>query len=214
MNILNKMTDAQMFVHLFHVYRHHFTGRILELGAGQGWASCLVKRYEPEAHIIATDISPYAIASLPNWERVWGINIDRHYACKSYETREADASVDLVFCFASAHHFVEHEKTLAEVQRILKPTGTALYLFEPTANRFFYRFQRWRINRVRPAVPEDVIVPARFKRSAEACGLQARFDVFLDLPKRHPLMRLALLFPLAKRFLPSAANIVMGQKYS
>jgi SAM-dependent methyltransferase len=174
-NILNKMGDARLFFDFFQRYQRLFRGRVIEFGAGQGWAACLVKRLAPAAHVIATDISPYAVEAMPEWERLWGVRLDRSYACGSTSTREADGSIDLAFCFASAHHF-DQEATLREVARILASDGAALFLYEPTVGRLLYRFQVWRMNRVRPAVQEDAIVPARFSGMAARRGLRAHFE--------------------------------------
>lgn len=96
--------------------------RVLELGAGQGWASCVVKRLLPEAHVKATDLSEYAVASTQRWERIYGVQIDQRLACPSDTIPVPDASVDLVFCFAAAHHFVTHDATLREREIVVGDT--------------------------------------------------------------------------------------------
>ena len=217
-NLINKMGDAAVFFHLFGLYRDLFLpgGRILELGGGQGWASCMVKRLLPNAHVTTTDISPHALQALMHWEHVFSVKVDEQYACKAYDTDEADGSVDLAFTFASAHHFIEQERTIAELRRILKPGGVALYLYEPTSNKFFYPAMHWRVNRKRPAVPEDILVPARLKRSALANGLDIRVDYFPSLIKRGPIEMIyyAIIsaLPLLTAVLPCSANIVIKKR--
>lgn len=173
-NMLNKMTDAARFIEFFGIYGSLFRGTVLELGAGQGWASGLVKKLVPEARVIATDISEFAIASVPEWERVWGVQVDGCYACLSEQTRESDSSVDLVFCFGAAHHFTDMPGTLAEIRRILKPTGAALFLYEPSCPAYIHPYAKWRVNRIRPAVPEDLIVRSELKRLASKARLQVQ----------------------------------------
>jgi SAM-dependent methyltransferase len=121
-NLLNKMGEVRVFLAYLEKVPQLLAdrGTVLELGAGQGWSSCLYKRLFPQAHVIATDPSPYAIGSVGYCERIVGTAIDRHSACKSYATAEPDASVDLIFCFAAAHHFADHPGTLRELHRILK----------------------------------------------------------------------------------------------
>jgi len=175
-NILNKMLDATRLFAFFQRFERLFAGRILELGAGQGWASCLIKRLVPAAHVVATDISPYAIASVPEWERLWGVKLDGAYACLSASTREADASQDLVFCFGAAHHFTDMAGTLREIHRILKPGGTALFLYEPSSPAYIHPLAKWRVNRVRPAVPEDLLI----RRDLMTLGYLARLEVSVE----------------------------------
>jgi ubiquinone/menaquinone biosynthesis C-methylase UbiE len=158
-NIVNKASDAAILLDCIDRHRDKLVAngaRVLELGGGQGWASCLYKKLVPSAVVTATDISPYAIASLPKWERVFNTRIDHSYACRSYETTEQDASIDLVFCFAAAHHFLAHKRTLREIHRVLKPGGKAIYFYEPVTPTYLHKLAHRRINRKRPDVPEDV----------------------------------------------------------
>ena len=143
---------------------HARPSRIIELGGGQGWASCLVKKWFPESFVIATDISPYALESLPRWEQVLNSQVDQSYACKSYGTQEGNESVDFIFVFSAAHHFICHKKTLQEFRRILKPGGKAFYWHEPSTPRILYQLAVERVNRKRPEVPEDVLIPSELKK--------------------------------------------------
>lgn len=94
---------------------------ILEVGAGQGWASCFLKRYYlKNSHFTVTDISKYAIKSLKFWEKEFDVKIDRSFAAKSYKIDAPDKSFDFIFCYAAAHHFVEHKKTLKELNDYYK----------------------------------------------------------------------------------------------
>jgi cyclopropane fatty-acyl-phospholipid synthase-like methyltransferase len=69
-NIVNKLSEAAIFLNCLSKYKNQLseTGKVLELGAGQGWASCVYKRQFPNAEMITTDISKYAIMSLQKWE--------------------------------------------------------------------------------------------------------------------------------------------------
>jgi methylase of polypeptide subunit release factors len=66
-NIINKARDAEVFLELVERYRQVFSRArsIVELGGGQGWAACLVKRLFSQATVITTDLSEDAIASVP-----------------------------------------------------------------------------------------------------------------------------------------------------
>lgn len=215
-NIINKLPQISGLAEFLErpEYQHRFSRaqRILELGAGQGWASCLLKRLYPEAHFVVTDISEAAVASLFKWEHIFSTTIDESYACLSYETQEADSSVDLVFCFASAHHFVEHGKTLTELARILKPGGCAIYFSEPVTPRVFYPYVYRKVNRIRPEVPEDFLITSQMKELAEASGLTMSLDYNPNMSGRTPkavmvysvLRRLNFL----ARMMPCAASLI------
>jgi SAM-dependent methyltransferase len=212
-NMLNKMFDAARFLEFFGTYRAFFRGAVLELGAGQGWASTLLKRLVPDARVIATDISEFAIASVPEWERVWSAKLDGYYACLSSGTREPDASLDLVFCFGAAHHFSDMAASLREIRRILKPTGAALFLYEPSCPAYIHPLAKWRVNRIRPAVPEDLLI----RRQLIALGKDARLDVEIancfsstGRPVTSALYyRLLSFLPFLTRLVPCAMHAVL-----
>jgi SAM-dependent methyltransferase len=214
-NIINKISDAQVFLACIDRHGKHFPdsgGRILELGCGQGWASCLYKRLYPEWRVIATDISPYAIMSITKWEPIFGAAPDDSYPCRSYETKEETESLDRVFCFASAHHFLAQKRTLVEISRILKPGGKAFYFYEPVSPRWFYRIMYRHFNRKRPHVPEDVLVPEKIRRIAQAVGLDPHVDYHPCLIKRGPAetvyFSMLSMLPRLQGVLPASAHFV------
>lgn len=187
-NLVNKMFDVGVLMNILDLYKGEFirdpSCRVLELGGGQGWGACLVKRSFPDAHVTLTDVSTFAVQSAGKWERLFGVSLDSTYACTSYATRELCDSVDIVFCFAAAHHFHAHRKTLAEIRRILRPGGVAMYFYEPTCPRLLHAFAYNRANRIRPAVEEDVLVRNHVLRIASEMGLNARVDFYPSLERR------------------------------
>ena len=174
-NFLNKTEQAKILNTKINKHLKHFAhaSKVLELGAGQGWASAFMKRWIiPNASFTVTDISQYAIESVPYWEALYNIKLNEAKACKSYELPFDDQSFDLVFCYAAAHHFVKLEETLVEVYRVLKPSGKCVFLFEPTCSKLFYKMHFRYVNRQRPEIPEDVLIPKEVKRMAEKIGLE------------------------------------------
>ena len=99
------------------------------------------------------------------------VKIDNSYACKSYEINEIDGSLDLIFCFAAAHHFLAHKRTLLEISRVLKPGGKAFYFYEPATPKWLYSLTRWIVNKKRPQVPEDVLKTPELRLFAREAGL-------------------------------------------
>jgi len=218
--IINKVKDAEVFLDLLGRYRNYFpkNGRILELGAGHGWASCLVKRNFPNSHVIATDISQYALESVHRWQPIFGASPDEVYACNSYATREPDHSIDMAFCFASAHHFSNQQRTLIELARILKSEGVCIYFYEPTCERWLYPIALKRVNAKRPHVPEDLLVPSRLRQQARTAQLAVRVDYDPSIIRRsfaagayYRVLRKARVL---QHVLPCCANIVISNKDS
>jgi len=174
-NILHKCAEARIFLAEVRMYSSLFAcaSVVLELGAGQAWASALLKREFSHLVAYASDISADAVKSVNKWEHVFSSKVDRVMACPSDEIPLDDDSVDLVYCFQAAHHFRKHRSTLVEINRILKPGGTCLYLQEPSCLEFLYPAARWRVNHKRPDVPEDVIVRGKLTAIAEEVGFRA-----------------------------------------
>jgi SAM-dependent methyltransferase len=179
-NLVAKFSESRVLLEKIDYHRKVFQDAtsVLELGGGQGWASCMVKRLFPQIKITLTDISEYAIASVPKWESILQVNVDAKFTCRSYEIPLPDESLDLIFCFEAAHHFIKHRSTLKEVHRVLKKGGTCLYLHEPACQPFLYKLAYKRVNRKRPEVPEDVLIYSKIADLARQAGLrpEIRFD--------------------------------------
>ncbi|MBC8123328.1 MAG: class I SAM-dependent methyltransferase [Gemmatimonadaceae bacterium] len=216
--MINKFCEAKVLLQELEHYREYFTAArsVLEIGGGQGWASCLVKRCFPDKRVVVSDISRYAIASCQKWEYIFQVSLDDKFHCKSYEIPLDDESVDLVFCFQAAHHFVRHRKTLQEVRRVLSKGGVCLYLFEPVCRQYLYRASHARVNRKRPEVPEDVLVYKKISEIASQIGLDTSIRFNPTLTNRGPaefvyyllLQKIAAL----RQYLPCTADFVFTKK--
>lgn len=214
-NIINKASEAAIFLDCINSYRGLLSekGTILELGGGQGWSCCLYKRLFPEARVILTDISRDAISSVHKWEHIWQSKVDHSYTCKSYDTREEDRTIDMIFCFASIHHFIEYEKTIKEMSRILKPGGRAFCLYEPVCPKFWYPLAYKRVNRKCGHVVEGVIIPSQLKKISQKYGLNFKLDFYPSLIRQGP-KELIYYYILNKvsflqKLMPCSANIVL-----
>jgi SAM-dependent methyltransferase len=211
-NQLDKSADAFIFREAIRPFEAIVSDArdVLELGAGQGWASCVLKRLYPHLRVVISDISEYAIASKERWERIYNTRLDGSFACTSDAVPVSNESFDLIFCFAAAHHFVTHDETLKELSRILRPGGAIFYFYEPTTPQMFYRLAVDRVNRKRPDVPEDVLVPRRLISAAQIAGLTASVHYWPSTLKRGRSAAfyyalLSIVTPLC-RLLPCTAN--------
>jgi SAM-dependent methyltransferase len=220
-NLVNKFSEITILYECIIRYKHIFenAGTVVELGAGQGWASCLIKKMFPTAHITATDISPDAVASIGIWERIFNVKVDAAYACRSDQTKEPDESVDVVFCFAAAHHFQEHRKTLQDVMRILKKGGSCIYFYEPSCLPLWHSLTRAHMQDEQAYTTEDVLQYPELLRLAREAGLTGKVDFCPSIwGKRSPLMALYLIFlkifSFLQRLLPCNANFLFTKETS
>jgi SAM-dependent methyltransferase len=214
-NIVNKAADGRIFLDAVRRHDSLFSRArsILELGGGQCWASCMVKRLYPHARVVGTDISPSAVVSARKWEQIYQVRLDATAACRSYDTPFEDGSFDLIFAFAAAHHFGRHASTLREISRLLAPGGRALYLHEPTCRQIFYRMAFARVNAKRPEVPEDVLRYRRLEQLAGDFGLIVQTQFEATLSNRGPLETMYYFVlqkaPVLQRILPCTADILI-----
>lgn len=191
--------------------------RVLEIGGGQGWASCLLKSTYPNAYVITTDISPFAVESVTQWEDIFKVKMDKVYYCKSDETKEDDDSIDFMFTFSAAHHFVTHRKTINEISRILKHGGIAAYFFEPVTQLFWYPMAYRRVNKKRPEVHEDLLVISKLRNIAVEAGLEFTIIHTPSYSNRKGYVEtlyylIMSTFPFFQKILPHTATILFTKK--
>lgn len=174
-NVLNKGVEAAIFSDIIMQFKAQFSAatRIVEVGGGQGWASCIVKRMYPAAHVTLTDAVPAAVVGRDIWQRVFNCTLDAALPAPAQSLALPDGSADLIFCYAAAHHFVDHEGALAEAHRLLTPGGWCLWLYEPTSSKLLHAAAERRVNKKRPDVHEHVMVPSRVLQQARAAGFEA-----------------------------------------
>ena len=173
--VINKMGEAPVFFAELNKYANEFgrSADILELGGGQLWSSCIAKAKYPNIRITGSDISQHAVQSSSMWEAAFDVKLDAKITCTSYDIPVPDQSFDLVFAFQAAHHFGDHDTTLKEANRILRPGGALLYAAEPVCSKLTYGVALRRVNRMRPVVQEDLLILSDMKRLA----LHHNFDL-------------------------------------
>ena len=217
-NMLSKLIECKHFDYKVKKFIHHIAGKkdILEIGAGQGWASCYLKKYFlPQSHFTVSDISPYALDSVKYWEKLFDVQIDKRAQGKSYDLGFEDKSYDLIFSFAAVHHFVKQKETLEELKRLLKPDGIILYFYEPTSPRFWHPLVYWLVNKRHHSTPEDVLIPYDIKKAARSVGLECdiEYDAFQSNIRSiisGAYFKLLKLMPWSNNFLPSSASFVFS----
>ncbi len=220
-NLLNKLQECRNVDYKINKHLSIIKDKknVLEIGAGQGWASCYLKSfYLSDAKFTVTDISPHAISSITHWEKLFDVKIDKSYASKSYKINEKDGQFDLVFCYAAAHHFVLYEQTLAELKRVLRKDGHIIFLYEPTSSKLFYPLYYYYVNNIAPhSTPEDVLVPSKIKT---ICS-KLHMDYINHYDANQVVLRsigIGLYFtllrkiPFLQRILPSSSDMVFFKK--
>ena len=107
--------------------------------------------------------------------------LDQIEVCKSYATPFPDDSFDLVFAFSAAHHFGNHEGTLKELRRLLRPGGSALYFHEPSSPRVLLSIRLpAKANAKGCDYHEDVLIPAEMIRDRPALRSSGNHSVCTD----------------------------------
>lgn len=99
---------------------------VLDLACGRGRALPLLERELGAKAIIGLDVEPHDI-------ELGRIDLARRVSCP-VELKLSDASsidlpsrsVDVVFCHQSFHHFVDQQRVLGEIKRVLRPGGALL----------------------------------------------------------------------------------------
>jgi SAM-dependent methyltransferase len=214
-NLLNKGVEAAIFGEILAQLTGQFNAaqRIVEVGGGQGWASCIVKRQHPSAHVTLTDAVPAAVSGRVIWERVFNCTLDAALPAPAQSIPLPDESADLIFCYAAAHHFVDHDAALAEAHRLLSPGGHCLWLYEPTSSALLHGLAEARVNRKRTDVHEHVLVPSAILFKARAAGFTGSVQYWPSTLRRgrfETLYYLALSYlPLLRPVLPCTAHFIL-----
>ena len=209
-NTINKFTDAGVFLTSLLPFRDIFAGAssILEIGAGQGWASCIVKRLFPHARVATTDISPWALKAMPTWEHLFQARVDG-VSSPAGATRCRSRTAPCTACSAFRRRIISARiaPRSQEIHRVLAPGGHALLFLRASCPRLWHRAAAWRVNRKRPDVPEDVLVRSSIRDLAGSGGASMRDRIRATALQARP-GRDALLRAVAVRPSPAAPAAV------
>ncbi len=194
--------DLKLLWEKIQEHREYFeaAGTIVEIGAGDCWGTCAVKAVFPHKTVIATEVSSDRMVPGPYWERALRVKLDGLVACPSFALPFKDGSLDLVFAFQTAHHFFRHRRTFAELRRVLRTGGRALYLHEPGSRRLFYPLARRWMKHAGYGDPEDVLVIPEICSLAEQEGFVTQLYLAPTTTNKQPLT--ALYFFVLKKLSP------------
>lgn len=222
-NVIYKSRVMIVFRSLVDRLRIALGERILELGAGHGWASIIAKSEVPDAYVVTSDLSHDAIRNSAKYETLIGARIDEKWACSAVSLPFADGRFDLVFCFAAFHHFIigsRYDAVLSEVHRVLKPGGRLVMLYEPSSPRFVYDVARRRTagKRHLAGVDEDVILLDRLGRDAKGLGLDMKVEPHPEYRQRSGIAATVYYFVLSKvpflqAILPCTVNVTLTKPH-
>lgn len=102
-------------------------GSFLEIAGGLCYISALVKHYNPDSTVWASDVSPlYLKSKSKTVSSIMNVNVDFYSAMDAENLPFDDAQFDSIFISHSIHHLGNIEKMLQEAWRVLSPGGRFL----------------------------------------------------------------------------------------
>ncbi|MFP4288385.1 MAG: class I SAM-dependent methyltransferase [Bacteroidales bacterium] len=147
---VRKAADKYYTIHkislekLYILLQKHASGkRVLEYGCGPGHNAFFLAQHARE--LFAIDISDFAIETAAQKANELGFKNARFIEMNAEELEFEDNSFDLVFGNSIIHH-LDLEKSFAEIKRVLKPGGKAIF-YEPLGHNML-------INHYRKATPQ------------------------------------------------------------
>lgn len=179
------------------------TERVMEMGAGHGWASVLLKRAFPDSYVVASDLVPEALEFCVNYEQLMGLSIDEKWAFNCREIPFADNTFDRIFTMAAFHHFGvnnDFSGALGEMIRILKPNGKICLLYEPSTPKFLYKVMYTIVNsrRGEEGVDEDILVIEQLKKYVEEANCKFKVEYYPAFQDRSGLKAKLYYFLISK----------------
>ncbi len=103
--------------------------RILDIGAGTGYCSRLLRRRYPRAELISADLAPAMVVRAAERATVWERLLGRHHfvVADMEQLPVADGSVDLLFSNLTLQWCPAPERAFGELRRVLRPGGLLMF---------------------------------------------------------------------------------------
>jgi len=173
---------------------------VLDLGCGSGSNTVLLANRG--ASVTGLDLSPDLVELARRRIAVNAVDADVHFLVGSSHAIDLpDESIDVVFGIAILHH-VDLERTAAEVWRVLRPGGRAIFQ-EPVRNSRIVRA----IRRMIPYQAPDVSPFERPLTEAEITAFTKSFRAVRSRAFGLPHVSLAQVLPGSKRWIHPAFRL-------
>jgi SAM-dependent methyltransferase len=125
-----------------HYYCHHRQSTrtrplILDAGCGTGFSTLKLARANPQAEIVAVDLSAPSLAQAQRRLSLAGIPADQvRWLQADLQTLALEQRFDFIYCTGVLHHLPEPERALTALRAHLQPDGLAAFmLYNPHARR-------------------------------------------------------------------------------
>jgi ubiquinone/menaquinone biosynthesis C-methylase UbiE len=156
--------------------------RVLELGAGTGTASLLLRKRIPGARIVCSDISlPRMQTLMPRMAELVGVSCDDIDLVEndfSYPLPFEDDSFDIILFDGALHHSRNIWTTLEECRRIVAPNGAVAAIREQYLAPLTFNFAIDRLlntPEVKAGVAENAYLRKQYEYYFRAAGFDPTF---------------------------------------
>lgn len=157
--------------------------RILDAGCGTGSATDYLIHLNPEAEIVAVDISEKALEVAKERCKRSGVIANHSQPISFHHLRLEDATTlpgefDLINCVGVLHHLPEPEKGIQALAQKLAPSGL-LHIF------VYAELGRWEISLMQKAIS----LLQGDKRGDYRDGVKVGRDIFANLPEHNRILK-------------------------
>lgn len=161
----------------------------LDIATGPGFTAFTVAPYCET--VVASDIAERMIIQARQIAQERNIGNIRFEIIDAQNIPYPDASIDLVTCRTAPHHFPDIAKFLAEVHRVLKPSGTFLLCDTTTSESPDLAQWHQRVEAIRDPSHVDAPAPSEWRRLVGNAGFEITHEkasqvnmIFWDWVKR------------------------------
>ncbi|MBP0019430.1 MAG: class I SAM-dependent methyltransferase [Cyanobacteria bacterium SBLK] len=152
--------------------------RILDAGCGTGVGTEYLVHLNPEARVVAVDLSSGALnVAKERCDRSGADRVEFHHL-SLYDVGELDGEFDLINCVGVLHHLPDSVKGIRSLSKKLAPGGL-FHIF------VYAELGRWEIR----LMQEAIALLQGEKRGDYTDGVKVGRDIFASLPENNPLVQ-------------------------